>query len=198
MDCLKHYRIQLDFEARKMRFLNRDQLNPAELGQAFALTNSGNLPLLNHVSLAGTNSTLMLIDSGYDIDGQIAKGPVRVTNDWQIVHLPERVWHETTYTNLAVRQADDNRCVLGLRFLARHLVTFDFPSQTMYLKQMRVGPIDDEDVTEAIKFLKNLKNTGQLPGGRKGEKGSIMPIRTQLPEFLALRKSVIHPSITTN
>jgi hypothetical protein len=35
---------------------------------------------------------------------------------------------------------------MGLRFLARHLVTFNFPKRTMYLKQTRTGP---PDATEA-------------------------------------------------
>jgi hypothetical protein len=30
---------------------------------------------------------------------------------------------------------------IGLRFLARHLVTFDFPKRTMYLKRTSIGPL---------------------------------------------------------
>lgn len=51
MDCLKHYRIQLDFDTGKMRFLNRAEVNAGELGEAFPLAISSNLPFLQHVSL---------------------------------------------------------------------------------------------------------------------------------------------------
>ncbi len=32
---------------------------------------------------------------------------------------------------------------IGLRFLARHLVTFNFPKRMMYLKRTSVGPLAD-------------------------------------------------------
>jgi len=62
---------------------------------------------------------------------------------------------------------------LGLRFLARHLVTFDFPKRTMYLKQTSVGPLFDEDTEAASEFVKSLKEKGQLPGWPKNEEGTI-------------------------
>ena len=34
---------------------------------------------------------------------------------------------------------DDN--TIGLRFLARHLVTLNFPKRTMYLKRVSAGPL---------------------------------------------------------
>jgi hypothetical protein len=33
---------------------------------------------------------------------------------------------------------------IGLRFLARHLVTFNFPKRTLYLRQRSVGPLASE------------------------------------------------------
>ena len=32
---------------------------------------------------------------------------------------------------------------IGLRFLARHLVTLDFPKHTMYLQRQSIGPLPD-------------------------------------------------------
>src|SRR5262249_21825619 len=37
MDCLKHYCVQLDFKAAKMRFLDSRHLNAEELGEVFPL-----------------------------------------------------------------------------------------------------------------------------------------------------------------
>ena len=51
---------------------------------------------------------------------------------------------------------DDN--TIGLRFLARHLVTFDFPKQTMYLKRVSVGPL-------AQKNGKTIPKSAMEPAG---------------------------------
>src|SRR5665647_64700 len=58
-----------------------------------------------------------------------------------------------------------------IEILARHFVTLDFPRQTMYLKQTSVGPLVDEEVETAMKFLKDLKNKGELLGWSKDESG---------------------------
>lgn len=64
-------------------------------------------------------------------------------HDWEKVYLPECVWAGETYTNLNI-QIHDHANMLGLTFLARHLVTLDFPKQTIYLKQTSAGPLADE------------------------------------------------------
>jgi hypothetical protein len=54
------------------------------------------------------------------------------------------VFGGTTYTNLVIHKNSDGinaNIILGLRLMARNLVTFDFPKQTMYLKQTSVGPL---------------------------------------------------------
>jgi hypothetical protein len=64
--------------------------------------------------------------------------------------------------------------VIGLRFLARHLVTLNFPKRTMYLKRTSPGPLVDEDAQQAAKFLKGLKQAGELPGWATDEQGEKM------------------------
>lgn len=49
-------------------------------------------------------------------------------------------WDGKTYTNLVVG-VGKNANILGLRFLARNLVTLDFPKRLTYLKQTSVGPL---------------------------------------------------------
>jgi len=63
--------------------------------------------------------------------------------------------------------------LLGLRFLARHLVTFDFPKGMMYLKPTSRGPLLDQDTQAALEFLKSLKENGRLPGWPENEEGPI-------------------------
>jgi hypothetical protein len=157
MDCLRHYCIQLDFEAGKTRFLNPDRVKAAELGKSFPLRFSNESqdqsdeirPYIHHTGLLGGTSTNSLIDTGQTSDGSVEKSALNGHFLTRIKHflrpswavgLPQSVWDGETYTNLFVDIGRDAN-QLGLRFLARHLVTFDFPNQTMYLNQTSAGPL---------------------------------------------------------
>jgi hypothetical protein len=159
MDCLKHYCIQLDFAAGKMRFLNSASLDTNDLGHAYAITYpaSGRV-FLHHASFTGGESTNLTMDADYlqgrrwpsrelpptyalvdtgfmGFDGRVA-GTHHLT-----LHWAKSVWDGRTYTNLTIRQGGDSANIIGLKFLARHLVTFDFPDHRLYLKQTSVGPL---------------------------------------------------------
>jgi hypothetical protein len=135
MDCLRHYCIQLDFVAGKIRFLNPDRVNAAELGKAFPLTFKGNYVFIQHTGLVGDSINLM-VDVGCRIDGLVNKDAFSGLTE----PLPECVWDGETYTNLTIAAVDHLNSI-GLSFLARHLVTLDFPKRTMYLKQTSIGPL---------------------------------------------------------
>jgi Aspartyl protease len=176
MDCLKHYCIQFDFQAGKLRFLNPDELNTNQLGNAYPLTLNGNLPFIHHSGLLGGSNTNLLIDMGCHIDGLAEKNTVNGLGYF----LPECEWDSETYSNLSVA-AVGNANVLGLDFLARHLVTLDFPNRMMYLKQTSINPLGDDDSTKfgndemeaPVKFLEILKESGKLPGLSKDGKAVI-------------------------
>jgi hypothetical protein len=209
MDCLQHYCIQLDFKARKMRFLDPDRIRPAKLGKAFALafSNRGNSeaqwirPYINHSPLVGSQEADLLIDTGYNRDGALApelfrqvieERTLRVETDAndtcepEAACLPECVWSGNHYTDLTIasgRHATERNSsgdLLGLRFLARHLVTFDFPRRTMYLRQRSVGPLISREVTaagraavkSAYRSARRLMKDGQLPGWSKQDRGA--------------------------
>ena len=170
MDCLKHYYIQLDFQAGKMRFLDSRQLDAAKLGKPFPISFSLYSQLFtHHASLVGGKSTKLLIDTGWNGDGEVENGAIK-GHDSGWVHLPECFWDGVTYTNLTVGTGGN---VIGLGFLARHLVTFDFPKRVMYLKQTSAGPLVDEKFAAALEFLRELKKKGQAPGWSENDKGTI-------------------------
>jgi hypothetical protein len=210
MDCLRHYCVQLDFRAGKVRFLDPNRLQPARLGQAFPLKFSSagqdhpqwSRLFIHHGSLVGGPDTDLLIDTGSDCDAhlqaelfrqEIRKQRLRVPADTtrdqepNDVELPRCVWHGATYTDLWVRNGKDavagegGENALGLRFLARHLVTFDFPHRTMYLKQTRRGPLITRELAAAVKAAGNsafkparkLMKDGQLPGWSKKDRGKM-------------------------
>jgi hypothetical protein len=199
MDCLKQYCIQLDFQAGKMRFLDPQQLDVAQLGKPFPLMFSWYSQIFtHHAGLAGGNSAKMLIDTGYNGDGEVANGAIPGRNPgW--AHLAECDWAGETYTNLNVQIGGD---VIGLAFLARHLVTFDFPKRTMYLKKTSSGPLANEAFAAAFEFLKNLKAAGQVPGWSQNDHGTIrLEANPDLETFgFAARKqddsTVCHYTIT--
>jgi hypothetical protein len=180
MDCLKHYCVQLDFQDGKLRFLDRHHVDEAKLGKPFLLKLSLFRQLgIHHASLAGGKSAKLLIDTGWSSDGEVERGAI-LGHDSGRVHLPQCVWEGETYTNVIVENGGN---VIGLRFLARHLVTFDFPKRTMFLKQTSAGPLPGDQEAEkqvtaasmsesAFKFLKDLKEANQLPGWSRTDKGT--------------------------
>lgn len=68
MDCLQHYCIQLDFQARTVRFLNPNRLDKANLGDPFPLIFKNNLPYIRHANFVNDPASNILIDLGCHID----------------------------------------------------------------------------------------------------------------------------------
>ena len=200
-DCLRHYCIQLDFDAGKMRFLEPEQTQNINLGEKYPLTFSGGTPLI-HANLFGRPNAYFIVDTGCTIDAALKpklfqqevqglrERAVQVA--WQTktsagvpVHevlFPEVKFNSETLTNFILSDCPDLN-LLGLRFLARHLTTLNYPKQTMYLQRRsdehfakEDGITSDSDYAstmEADKFLSNLKGQGQLPGWLRDERGQV-------------------------
>ena len=101
--------------------------------------------------------------------------------DLEHAWVPECVWNGETYTGLLIGKEKN---LIGLRFLARHLVTLDFPDRRMYLKRTGPGPLAGDRFVKAqaavksaaesaLEYLKNLKEDGKVPGWSKQDKGTI-------------------------
>jgi len=192
MDCLCHYCLQLDFDADKIRFLDPAQADGTPLGTAYHLTFRHGCPFIHQGNLAGEQGTNLLIDAGFRNDGTLesdlyqqalsqpgpAGAPVgsqRADRWW----FPQTTWTGGSYTNLLLGDGGTNfdrgqgGNSLGLRFLARHLVTFDFPHQVLYLKQTTSGPLVDRTMQAAQTFFRGLQEQGALPGWSAAEAGAI-------------------------
>jgi hypothetical protein len=157
MDCLYHYCVQLDFIARKCRFLDADKCQSPELGTSFPLRTSGS-GLCIRATLLDTRDTEMAVDTALAFDGalgsKIFQQAVDKQKDVSIWHggghggdkfrraaFPEGVVGNQTYKDLLMVERPSGENFLGLRFLARHLVTFNFPSRTLYLKPLTLAPL---------------------------------------------------------
>lgn len=115
---------------------------------------------------------MCLIDTGWNSDGQV-ENDTNSGNDPESTLLPECTWDGGSYSNVFVQASKDaNR--LGLAFLARHLVTLNFPKHIMYLKQTSSGPLGDEGIYAAMLFLMDLKQNGQVHAWSKNDRGTII------------------------
>jgi hypothetical protein len=159
MDCLRHYCIQLDFKVGQLRFLDPQHLDTAGLGKAFPLVASP-YAMIDHAGLFGEKTSHLIVDTGCGFDGYLEPAlftqkvrqkegrlmAVKIIDDppkgskLDFAEFPECVWDGNTYTNLLVGKGPPN--LIGMRFLARHLVTLNFPKGLMYLKMTAYGPLD--------------------------------------------------------
>jgi hypothetical protein len=155
MDCLCHYCIQLDFVAGKMRFLDPQHLDVAELGKPFSLVISP-YTVIQHAPLFREKTGKLLIDTGCFTDGYLLPEdfnslvrqekatlmPISGApkgNIAEFADLPECFWDGEPYTDVVIGKGPAN--LIGMRFLARHLVTFNFPKGVVYLKRVSSGPL---------------------------------------------------------
>jgi hypothetical protein len=193
MNCLRHYCLQLDFAAGKMRFLDDESFNTTNWGQAFPLHELGDGCLFINDNLVGVEGPGSLIDTGCNYDGWLVPQLFQTWTNQAVVpaageaRSPSGKLCGETYPNISLRGVDPKRLVggdshlnlngLGLHFLATDLVTLDFPRHMMYLK--RIGGTSSKEgtgqasvqsqVTSAAAYLKKLLDGGRLPGWSKNE-----------------------------
>lgn len=177
MDVLEHYCIQLDFTARKMRFLDGERVDKQTLGKAFpivALDAEDARPAVAE-NLLGVQGPHSLIDSGYNGDGWLMPQYFQQwTNEAVLGTNGDARWPSgrfggESYSSMSLQEKPFPSDAIGIRFLARHLVTLDFPNHTLYLKRISPDPFADEGMEGAVNFLKGLKKKGRLPGWSKDD-----------------------------
>jgi hypothetical protein len=156
LDCLRHYCIQLDFAARKLRFLDPENLRTEDLGRAFPLHLAS---WTGHASFRqdfmGNKGVNWLIDTGGSgVDALLnpklfkvllhnySLSPAQMAVNGQAtrgVILPEFTFFCERHADVVFGELRSDIWagapnVLALRFLARHRVTLDFPKRMMFLR----------------------------------------------------------------
>jgi Aspartyl protease len=179
IDCLSHYCVQLDFAAGKMRFLDAAEFKNQNWGKPFhlvTLRDGDERPAIRE-NLMGIKGALSQVDTGDPGDGWLRpKYFQQWTNkaaapDGSDVRSPNARLTGENYPQVSLREADVFCDGIGLRFLSRHLVTFDFPKRMMYLRRTGVEPPADIGVEAAMTFLVDRIRSGRLPGWSKEEHG---------------------------
>jgi len=151
LGCLEHYCIQLDFLHRKMRFLDPDHPGGKALGTAFPLSSTfisfGRLFAVRE-NLVGIDGVGSVIDTGCTFDGVLTP---KLFRNWiggqslpsrASAHFPDGNLGGNHYTHLYLH-GDGTFNSLGQLFLARHLVTLNFPKRIMYLRQLSPRSLAD-------------------------------------------------------
>jgi hypothetical protein len=193
MDILTNYCIQLDFDDRKVRFLDYEHTKKSRWGDPHPLAYiQDGCPRIND-NIVGAPGVGSLVDTGCSYDGWLIPQLFQqwTDNDAPAIagqaRAPNGVLGGESYPGLRLRCVDPKLLStgdthiqfngLGLHFLARHLVTLDFPEQTLYLKRTSANALDHGDVNAsaksdieaAAKVLKGLEHAGRLPGWSKAD-----------------------------
>jgi hypothetical protein len=150
-DILQHYCIQLDFAAGKMRFLDDERADKKMWGKAFRIValNSRDARPSVAGNLFGAQGPHSLIDSGFDDDGWLMPKYHRQWTNQAVppakgeTRSPDGMFGGEKYPFVSLRAQDVESDGIGIHFLARHLVTLDFPKRTMYLQRQIFGPLPD-------------------------------------------------------
>jgi hypothetical protein len=149
LDCLRHYCIRLDFDARKICFLDPDHLKTNGLGKAFPITISGGAAFVRANFFELKNPTFK-IDTGCTLDGALKteffekelkqNKAVVITEMKTAAGVPLRIayfekiaFDGNVDRHVILMESDDDN-LLGLWFVGRYLTTLNFPKQIMYLK----------------------------------------------------------------
>ena len=151
MDCVGHYCLQFDFAQNMLRFVDSGRLSEQDLGKAFPIEPVRGCFFVND-NVVGAEGFRSLVDTGCNFDGvlipslyqQWTNQPEPVSSAPAIaVHYPDGIFGGVTYTTLYLA-GDGQQNLVGLHFLARNLVTLNFPGRMMYLQQRTAGPLPSE------------------------------------------------------
>jgi predicted aspartyl protease len=171
MDFLKKYMIQIDFDRGRFLFIQPTGSSDRDWGEELRIT----YDLLGRPKITGTIFNTIkvdfVIDTGLNSTGvlntkifrEISKNRVMKTSEilTQTASGTIREMNFRTdylsfgplkYEGLIFNSADGS--LLGLEFLARHIVTFDFPNNRVYFKQGRNFKKADEADMSGLHLLR--------------------------------------------
>ena len=148
MDCLKHYCVQMDFAARKLRFQESSDLKRENLGRSFSMDCATGVPVVSF-KLLGERNLRFMLDSGFyqyadgtlpgeiirpALQNHLAKDMGQGFSLFETLEIGAESYKAVSFVELQVDDGGGVAGFLGLSFMARHVVTFDFPKGLLYLQ----------------------------------------------------------------
>ncbi len=170
MNFLKRYIVRIDFDNGKLILLDPKTLPSPLWGEVVEIHRHKMGVFLTQARILDAD-TAMLIDTGYNGTGTLlkklfdyvrkAQGGRTATSlgetasgtvSSQMIRLQRLTVGSRRYSNVLVDEGNSN--MLGLEFLARHVVTLDFPRERMYLKKGKHFDRVDEADMSGLHLLK--------------------------------------------
>ncbi len=150
MDCLTHYCVQPDFAARKLRFLDSDGLKRESFGRAFSMDCAKGVPVVS-MKLLGERNLRFMLDSGFYqyADGTLPGEVIRPALQnhkakdmgngfflFETIDIGPESYKTVWFAETQIEDGGGVEGFIGLSFMARHVVTFDFPKGVLYLRSI--------------------------------------------------------------
>jgi len=150
MDCLTHYRVQTDFAVRKLRFLDSDNLKRESFGRAFSMDCTKGVPVVS-MKLLGERNLRFMLDSGFyqyadgTLPGEIIRPALQNQEAkdmgngfflFETVDIGTESYKTVRFAEMQIEDGGGDEGYIGLSFMARHVVTFDFPKGVLYLRSI--------------------------------------------------------------
>jgi hypothetical protein len=179
MGLLRRYAVQIDFDNGKVRFYKSDDKDHSEWGQAATLNTLPRRGLPYVVGNLADQRATFLLDTGYGDTGSLDLrlfDLLKKQEGFRTVSVKLMGGDEEARESVASRvdafrlgkneykglvfDRGERASMLGLGFLSRHMVTFDFPRLKLYLKPGRDYNKVDENDMSGLHLLK--KSSGIL------------------------------------
>jgi hypothetical protein len=151
MDFLKKHVIQIDFDKGTLAFLTPEKKQGSVWGEEFVMTYVWDVPFITG-SLSDGSRADFAVDTGHNFFGNLGRRLFENLTSKQNVETIELLTYSATgnsrsrstridkfsigsfdYEGAILQEGELNQ--LGTGFLARHIVTFDFPNGKLYLKK---------------------------------------------------------------
>lgn len=171
MDFLRYAVVRIDFDAERIYFLSSV---PQDSGERFIISNVHGRPYVD-VDIAGWGRTRFLVDTGHCTaeEGAFksplfstlsAQGVITSAKEVEIADLVARRHNRSGFlamirlghfrhSGLRVGSIE-HATVLGLRYWARYVATWDFPNQRLYLKRSERFDVGVPDDLSGMSFVR--------------------------------------------
>lgn len=172
MGMLRRYVVQMDFDAREVRFYEADDREHPQWGEQIKMSSTPHATPLLMVGVGPKYNAVLMLDTGYMGTGTLPGGLFdQLVADGEITNLRKvtlgsaRGEVQSQAGRLSTLQAGDLNYknliferggrygMLGLGFLSRHTVTIDSPGNRAYLKPGREFQRADENDMSGLHLL---------------------------------------------
>ena len=194
MDVLRACRVQIDFDAGRIRFLESLPANPEELGERIRMKFVDEGAPYFVGTMDGESSERFLIDTGAQgnsvaatlFDDLHERQFIKLGRSFASVTIAGELHGERgklasltvgPFTQRGLRVSRINVSSLGLRYLSRFRVTFDFPGRCAYLQKGKRYTKPEPHATSGLTILW-FDGEPVIDGvrvGGPGERGNVKP-----------------------